>query len=52
MMTVSLHNRIIGRPGRIGALARLLDHVQRHEGVWICNRTSIARHWISQHPAA
>jgi allantoinase len=52
MMTVSLHSRIIGRPGRIGALVRLLDHVQRHEGVWLCNRASIARHWMQHHPAA
>jgi allantoinase len=51
MMTVSLHSRIIGRPGRIGALVRLLDHIQRHEGVWLCNRESIARHWSLQHPA-
>jgi putative urate catabolism protein len=50
MMTVSLHARIIGRPGRIGALLRLLDHMQRHEGVWLCNREAIARHWITQHP--
>ena len=45
MMTVSLHSRIIGRPGRIGALVRLLDHIQRHESVWLCNRAGIARHW-------
>ena len=51
MMTVSLHSRIIGRPGRIGALVRLLDHIQRHEGVWLCNRASIARHWMKHHPA-
>jgi allantoinase len=51
MMTVGLHARIIGRPGRIGALVRLLDHMQRHEGVWLCNRESIARHWIAHHPA-
>ena len=51
MMTVSLHGRIIGRPGRLGALLRLLDHMQRHEGVWLCNRESIARHWIAEHPA-
>lgn len=50
LMTISLHGRIIGRPGRIGALARLLDHIQRHEGVWLCNRTGVARHWISHHP--
>jgi allantoinase len=52
MMTLSLHSRIIGRPGRIGALVRLLDHMQRHEGVWLCNRESIARHWSLQHPAS
>jgi peptidoglycan/xylan/chitin deacetylase (PgdA/CDA1 family) len=51
MMTVSLHGRIIGRPGRIGALLRLLDHLQRQEGVWLCNRESLARHWIAHHPA-
>jgi putative urate catabolism protein len=51
MMTISLHGRIIGRPGRIGALIRLLDHMQRQEGVWLCNRTAIARHWIAHHPA-
>ena len=50
MMTVSLHARIIGRPGRIGALVRLLDHMQRHEGVWLCNRESIARHWMAHPP--
>jgi len=50
MMTVSLHGRIIGRPGRLGALQRLLDHMQRHEGLWLCNRESIARHWIANHP--
>lgn len=50
MMSISLHGRIIGRPGRIGALVRLLDHIQQHDGVWLCNRMSIARHWIAHHP--
>jgi peptidoglycan/xylan/chitin deacetylase (PgdA/CDA1 family) len=50
MMTVGLHGRIIGRPGRLGALARLLDHFQNHAGVWLCSRERIARHWIAQHP--
>jgi allantoinase len=49
MMTISLHARIIGRPGRIGALLRLLDHMQRHDAVWLCNRTAIAQHWIAHH---
>ncbi len=51
MMTVSLHGRIIGRPGRIGALARLLDHMQRHDKAWLCSRERIARHWIARQPA-
>jgi putative urate catabolism protein len=50
MLTISLHPRIIGRPGRIGALSRLLDHIQRHEGVWLCTREAIARHWVLHHP--
>ncbi len=52
MMSIGLHGRIIGRPGRIGALVKLLEHIQRHEGVWLCNRTSIARHWIANHSPA
>jgi allantoinase len=51
MMTISLHGRIIGRPGRIGALVRLLDHIERHDAVWLCSRADIARHWIAQYPA-
>ena len=49
MMSIGLHGRIIGRPGRIGALARLLEHMQRHEGVWLCNREAIAQHWRTHH---
>ncbi|HLW23023.1 MAG TPA: polysaccharide deacetylase family protein [Steroidobacteraceae bacterium] len=49
MMSIGLHGRIIGRPGRIGALERLLEHIQRHEAVWICPRAAIARHWIAHH---
>lgn len=51
MMTISLHCRIIGRPGRLNSLVRLLDHMLRHDGVWFCNRASIAQHWIVNHPA-
>ncbi|GLK66773.1 allantoinase PuuE [Hansschlegelia plantiphila] len=50
MMSVGLHCRIIGRPGRIGALARFLDHVTRHDGVWIARRIDIARAFIAQVP--
>jgi putative urate catabolism protein len=49
MMTISLHGRIIGRPGRIQALARILEHIRRHDAVWLCNRSAIARHWIAHH---
>ena len=50
MMSVGLHCRIIGRPGRIVALQRFLDHVARHKQVWICRRVDIARHWHATHP--
>lgn len=52
MMTVSLHPRIIGRPGRIAALERFLDHVLAHDKVWITTREAIARHWMARHPAS
>jgi allantoinase len=51
MMSVGLHLRLIGRPGRAGALVKFLDHVQRHDRVWITRRVDIARHWIAQHPS-
>jgi putative urate catabolism protein len=50
MMSIGLHCRLVGRPGRIGALARFIDHVQRHDRVWIARRIDIARHWIEHHP--
>ena len=50
MMSVGLHLRLIGRPGRAASLARFLDHVLQHDGVWICRRIDIARHWIATHP--
>jgi allantoinase len=49
MMSIGLHGRIIGRPGRIGALARLLEYIRRHNGVWLCSRSAIAQHWITHH---
>ena len=52
MMSVGLHCRLIGRPGRIAALQRFLDHVARYEQVWICRRVDIARHWHAAHPPA
>jgi putative urate catabolism protein len=51
MMTVGLHARLLGRPGRIGALHRILDYMAGHEQVWITRREDIARHWMTVHPA-
>ena len=50
MMSLGLHCRLMGRPGRAAALARFLDHVARYDRVWICRRADIARHWIAEHP--
>jgi peptidoglycan/xylan/chitin deacetylase (PgdA/CDA1 family) len=50
MMSVGLHMRMIGHPARAAALERLLDHIMKHEGVWITRRLDIARHWIKTHP--
>ena len=50
MLSVGMHCRLLGRPGRFRALQRFLDHVQSHEHVWICRRIDIADHWIQQHP--
>jgi putative urate catabolism protein len=50
MLSVGLHCRLAGRPARIGGLARFLDHIARHDRVWICRRDEIARHWIARHP--
>jgi peptidoglycan/xylan/chitin deacetylase (PgdA/CDA1 family) len=50
MMSVGLHMRLVGRPGRTAALARFLDYVQSHDKVWICRRVDIARHWRQTHP--
>jgi allantoinase len=51
MMSVGMHCRLLGRPGRMRALQRFLDHVQAHEKVWVCRRVDIARHWRERHPA-
>ncbi len=51
MMSVGLHCRLVGRPGRLAALRRFLDHARAHEGVWFARRIDIARHWHEKHPA-
>jgi putative urate catabolism protein len=50
MMSVGMHCRLLGRPGRVRALQRFLDHVQAHDHVWVCRRIDIARHWKAAHP--
>ncbi|MBV7263649.1 allantoinase PuuE [Photobacterium sp. WH77] len=50
MMSVGLHCRLIGRPGRIAALRRFLDYVSQHDKVWLCRRIDIAKHWHEHHP--
>jgi peptidoglycan/xylan/chitin deacetylase (PgdA/CDA1 family) len=50
MMSVGLHCRLVGRPGRAAALARFLDYVSSRERVWVCRRIDIARHWRERHP--
>ncbi|WMS43549.1 polysaccharide deacetylase family protein [Acuticoccus sp. MNP-M23] len=51
MMSVGLHCRVAGHPGRAVALTRFLEHVAAHEGVWLCKRGDIARHWARNFPA-
>ncbi|MEX0365788.1 MAG: 2-oxo-4-hydroxy-4-carboxy-5-ureidoimidazoline decarboxylase, partial [Ruegeria sp.] len=50
MMSVGLHCRLIGRPGRVQALRRFIEYVQGHEGVWCARRQDIAAHWARTHP--
>jgi len=49
MMSVGLHTRLAGRPGRTAALEKFLDYVLEHKRVWVCKRIDIARHWIANH---
>jgi len=50
MMSIGLHARLVGRPGRLKSLERFLDHVTRHDKVWVARRIDIARHWRERHP--
>lgn len=52
MMSIGLHCRLAGRPGRIMALKRFLEHAMGHEGVWFARRIDIANHWSETHPAS
>jgi OHCU decarboxylase len=51
MMSIGLHCRLIGRPGRITALRRFIEHIRAHDGVWTPRRIDIAEHWAARHPA-
>jgi allantoinase len=52
LLSIGLHARLIGRPGRIACLERFLDYILEHEHVWVCRRIDVAKHWISVHPAS
>ena len=50
MMSVGLHCRLVGRPGRIAALKRFIEYARGHDSVWFCRRIDIAQHWHEKHP--
>ena len=50
MLSIGMHCRLLGRPGRIVALQRFLDHIESFKNVWVCRRIDIARHWMRTHP--
>ncbi len=50
MMSIGLHNRLIGRPGKIAGLMRFIDYIREFEGVWTPRRVDVARHWATHHP--
>jgi len=49
MMSVGLHCRLIGKPGRIQSLKKFLDYILKHEDIWVCKRVDIAKHWIKNY---
>jgi putative urate catabolism protein len=50
MLSIGMHCRLLGRPGRFAAFQRFLDYIQKHDKVWISRRVDIAKHWAEQHP--
>jgi allantoinase len=52
MMSIGMHCRLLGKPGRIVALQKFLDHIAKHDRVWVARRIDIARHWKQVHPYA
>ncbi len=51
MMSIGLHCRIIGRPGRFASLLKFIDYISQFDDVWVCRRQDIAQHWLENHPA-
>ncbi|GAB4061787.1 allantoinase PuuE [Uliginosibacterium sediminicola] len=51
MLSIGMHCRLLGRPGRLRALQKFLDYIERHDRVWVCRRVDIARHWHEHFPA-
>ena len=49
MLSIGMHCRLLGRPGRFRGLQRFLDHLEKHSDVWVCRRIDIARHWQQHH---
>lgn len=52
MMSVGMHCRLLGKPARMAGLMKFLDHVEKHDRVWVARRIDIARHWRAVHPYA
>ena len=50
MMSVGMHARVLGHPGRIGGLRAFLDYVEHHEDIWVCRRGDLAAHWRAHGP--
>ena len=50
MLSIGMHCRLLGRPGRFRGLQRFLDHIEKHDRVWVTRRVDIARHWREHHP--
>ena len=51
LMSLAVHDRLIGRPGRITGLVRFFDHIAARDRVWVCTGREIAEHWRRVHPA-
>jgi allantoinase len=50
MLSVGMHCRLLGRPGRMRSLQKFLDYIESHDRVWVCRRIDIAKHWLATHP--